>query len=463
MMRLGTGTEGGEELEAALKANEELKEQLRNLREAHEGLVGAGAADISSSEEVEEQLRSLKEAHEGLANSQDIRVSTVYCRGDSGGQFIEQLFEGTLNLRGGASDDVSNGGDIETVSSENSCHVSSKKKKKKEKKKKEKKTITKKTKTKEKKRIQTKDVLAEDKLTKQIMGKKNTKKKIKATLSSSSNSDESIRASIRSLSALTSPPSYLTSLSSTSLGLPPPPPTYSTLLSVTPSSPSLPPSPSSLLSLYLPPLLPSLLLSTLTLLSFLSSPTLPHLLTPSILRLLSTHILPSLKYISSTSHLTVYDYKATQEAVEIVRGGKAYKDGVLGCIVLVYEKVNPGFVKSFWNIIVWPAAVREGMNLAFLGKDVLQLLRKVYGKGGSKATENGEEKGGGTMRESYERIEGVAGAVVLMGVAGDTMVRFATGKAGWREIVLGVASGNAAWERVKAFSDWQRERAGGGE
>ncbi|GMH98065.1 hypothetical protein TrST_g10764 [Triparma strigata] len=65
----GAGTEGGEELEAALKANEELKEQLRNLREAHEGLVGAGAADISRSEELEEQLRSLKEAHEGLVGT----------------------------------------------------------------------------------------------------------------------------------------------------------------------------------------------------------------------------------------------------------------------------------------------------------------------------------------------------------------------------------------------------------
>eukprot|EP00519_Triparma_laevis_P001252 CAMPEP_0182519718 /NCGR_PEP_ID=MMETSP1321-20130603/45242_1 /TAXON_ID=91990 /ORGANISM="Bolidomonas sp., Strain RCC1657" /LENGTH=313 /DNA_ID=CAMNT_0024727703 /DNA_START=90 /DNA_END=1028 /DNA_ORIENTATION=- len=204
---------------AAALSHEELEEQLRNLKEAHEGLVGAGAADIYSSEELEERLRSLKEAHEGLANSQDIRISTVYCRnpnrGDSGGQFIEQqnteqLIEGTLNLRGGASDDdVSNGGDNESdnetlteTDDETSCRVSSKKKKKK-KKKKEKKTIAKKTKTKtktkEKKRIQTKDVLAEDKLTKQIMGKKNTKKKIKATLSSSSNSDESIRASIRSL------------------------------------------------------------------------------------------------------------------------------------------------------------------------------------------------------------------------------------------------------------------------
>lgn len=107
-------------------------------------------------------------------------------------------------------------------------------------------------------------------------------------------------------------------------------PTYSTLLNLNRGS---------ILSTYITPsILISFVLSSTSILSSLTSPSLPRILTPSILRLLTTHVIPSIKYLSSSSHLTVYDFKASLAGIEKTRNGVAWREGVYGCILLVHSR-----------------------------------------------------------------------------------------------------------------------------
>ncbi|GMH96139.1 hypothetical protein TL16_g13276 [Triparma laevis f. inornata] len=96
--------------------------------------------------------------------------------------------------------------------------------------------------------------------------------------------------------------------------------------------------------------------------------------------------------------------------------------------------------------------------MLFIVKDVVVIVNSVYGKSEKVVDKLAEveEQVEKSFKGSYARVEGLTGAVVLMGVAGDVVVRFGTARAGWKELVVGIAAGNTAWERIKSFSDFQK-------